>query len=290
MGGRASDARRALDFLKVIFLAVLQGVTELFPVSSLGHTIVVPHLLRMSVDVESSSYLPFLTLLHVGTAVALFWYFRETWLRLLGSVLRFGDASREGDRALLRLLVLGTIPAGLLGLTFEDRLRTLFEDYRYAAAFLIVNGGLLFAGAWLARRRRSGGLAKLKWPHAVAIGAAQALALFPGISRSGVTLIGGLSVGLTHEDAARFAFLLATPIIAAAGVLEAPKLLGADARGDLPAALAGGVIAGVVAYASTVLLMRYFRRSDAPGGALGNALAPFGVYSIAIGALALFVR
>jgi len=269
---------------------VLQGVTELFPVSSLGHTIVVPHLLRMNVDVESSSYLPFLTLLHVGTAAALFWYFRDTWLRLLGGVARFGDASRGEDRALLRLLVLGTIPAGLLGLAFEDRLRALFEDYRYTAAFLIVNGGLLLAGALLARRRRAGGLAELKWPHAVAIGAAQALALLPGISRSGATLIGGLSVGLTHEDAARFAFLLATPIIAAAGVLEAPKLLRADARGDLPAALAGGVIAGVVAYASTVLLMRYLRRSDAPGGPSGNALAPFGLYSIAIGALALVVR
>jgi undecaprenyl-diphosphatase len=270
-----------VHLLKVIFLAVLQGVTELFPVSSLGNAVVVPHLLHMNIDVESDSYLPLLVMLHVGTATALFIYFREDWFRLLRGVLRRDDPALREERNFLLLLVVATIPAGLLGLTFEHRLKTLFEDYRYAASFLIVNGLMLAVGEWLRRRKRLRGAGELRTWQAVVIGTAQAGALFPGISRSGATFVGGLLAGLTHEEAARFGFLLATPIIGAAGVLEVPKLLREQNRGDIPAALLGGLIAGCVAYASTWLLMRYFHRNDV------NALLPFAIYSAALGVLTL---
>jgi undecaprenyl-diphosphatase len=272
-----------VHLLKVIFLAVLQGVTELFPVSSLGNAVVWPHLLRMNLDVESDSYLPLLVMLHVGTAIALFVYFRDDWFRLLGGVLHREDPERREERNLLTLLVLATIPAGLLGLIFEHRLKTLFEDYRYAASFLIVNGCMLALGEWLRRRKRLRGAGDLRVWQAVVIGTAQAGALFPGISRSGATFVGGLLAGLTHEEAARFGFLLATPIIGAAGVLEVPKLLREENRGDIPSALLGGVIAGVVAYASTWVLMRYFHRNDV------NALLPFAIYSAALGVLTLII-
>ena len=273
-----------IDLFEAIVLAVVQGVTELFPVSSLGHAVILPHLFRWSIDQNSDTFLPFLVALHVGTALALLIYFWRDWWILLSSLLPGNGPQAEGKaeaRRVLLLLVLGTIPAGLLGLIFRSRLTTLFADFRVAAVFLILNGILLALGEVLRRRAGSMQLASLKPWQAFAIGTSQAIALLPGFSRSGATMVGGLLVGLEHQAAARFSFLLATPIILAAGVLEIPKLLQPANRAALPAALLGGVVAGVLAYLSTAFLMRYFKQQEV------NALLPFALYCVLLGAAAL---
>jgi undecaprenyl-diphosphatase len=270
------------DLLQAIILAVIQGVTELFPVSSLGHAVVLPHLFGWSIDQAAPTFLPFLVLLHVGTALALLAYFWRDWWLLISSLFAgSGDGAREESRHLLLLLVLGTIPAGLVGLIFRNGLAGLFADFRIAAVFLILNGVLLALGEFLRRRAGSAQLAGLKPWQAVAIGTSQIIALLPGFSRSGATMVGGLLVGLEHQAAARFSFLLATPIILAAGVLEVPKLLQPEARASLGPALLGGVVAGVLAYLSTVALMRYFKQQEV------NALLPFAAYCAVLGVLTL---
>ncbi len=270
------------DLFQAIVIAVIQGVTELFPVSSLGHAIILPHLFGWSVDQSAPTFLPFLVLLHVGTALALLLYFWRDWWLLLSSLLdRGADGARAESRRFLLLLVLGTIPAGLIGLIFRNGLAGLFADFRVAAVFLMLNGVPLALGEFLRRRAGSAQLATLKPWQAVVIGTSQVIALLPGFSRSGATMVGGLLVGLEHQSAARFSFLLATPIILAAGVLEIPKLLLPDARAALGPALIGGLIAGVLAYLSTAVLMRYFKQQEA------NALLPFAAYCVLLGAVAL---
>lgn len=266
-----------MDTFQAILVAVVQGLTELFPVSSLGHAVLVPRLLGWSIDERNEAYLPFLVTLHVGTAVALLLYFWREWLALLMSLLPSGN--RE-QRRLLMLLVVGTLPAGLLGLLLEKRLATVFGDVQAVAIFLILNGVMLLLGEFLRRRARQQKLSELQFWQAAAIGTTQAIALLPGFSRSGATMIGGLLVGLSHESAARFSFLLATPIIGAAALLEVPKLLNPNLRGSLGPAVVGGVIAGALAYASTWILMRYFRRTEV------NSLVPFGLYCILFGIVA----
>ena len=270
------------DLFHAIVIAVIQGVTELFPVSSLGHAVILPHLFGWSVDQSAPTFLPFLVLLHVGTALALLLYFWRDWWLLLSSLLGRGpDGAKAESRRVLLLLVLGTIPAGLIGLIFRNGLAGLFADFRVAAVFLMLNGVLLALGEFLRRRAGSAQLATLKPWQAVVIGTSQVIALLPGFSRSGATMVGGLLVGLEHQSAARFSFLLATPIILAAGVLEIPKLLLPDARAALGPALIGGLIAGVLAYLSTAVLMRYFKQQEA------NALLPFAAYCVLLGAVAL---
>ena len=283
-----------MTFFQAIFFAIVQGVTELFPVSSLGHAVVLPAVLGWHLDQDSPRFLPFLVVLHVGTATALLVYFWREWLSLVLAVLgRGGTTSRSiaEHRHLIVMLVLGTLPAVVLGFIFEKWLRHLFGSPVAAAFFLILNGIVLFAGERLRRRantardRKSLGQASLG--DAIIVGLCQTTAFFPGISRSGVTIVGGLLVGLRHEDAARFSFLLATPIILGAAVLEIPKLLHAPA-GTGGAAISGGVlwvaglVAGITAYASTAFLMRYFRsREESP------ALDPFAYYCWLAGGLAL---
>ncbi len=275
-------ASQSVNAIQALVLAILQGITELFPISSLGHAVVLPHLLGWTVDQESPSFLPFLVALHLGTAVALLIYFWEDWWALLTSLLPAAtDPISRENRYLLTLIVVGTIPAGLIGLLLEKRLAILFGRYQITAVFLILNGVLLFVGEWLRRRRRFQNLAELRPGQALAIGVSQALALLPGFSRSGASMVGGLLVGLTHQAAARFSFLLATPIILAAGVLEMPKLLRPELRPELAPALIGGLAAGLVAYLSTALLMRYFKQQEV------NALIPFGVYCILLGIVSL---
>jgi undecaprenyl-diphosphatase len=270
------------DLFQAIVLAVIQGVTELFPVSSLGHAVILPHLFGWSIDQSAPAFLPFLVLLHVGTALALLLYFWRDWWLLLSSLLDRGNGgARMESRRVLLLLVVGTIPAGLVGLIFRNGLAGLFADFRVAAVFLMLNGVLLALGEFLRRRAGSAQLATLKPWQAVVIGTSQVIALLPGFSRSGATMVGGLLVGLEHQSAARFSFLLATPIILAAGVLEIPKLLQPAAREALGPALIGGVIAGILAYLSTAVLMRYFKQQEA------NALLPFAGYCVVLGALAL---
>jgi undecaprenyl-diphosphatase len=274
-----------VNLFQALVMAAVQGITELFPVSSLGHAVILPHLLGWDLDQSAPAFLPFLVMLHVGTAVALLIYFWRDWWAILSSILpgaRRDQAARDQQRLLL-LLVLGTIPAGILGLLLERRLADLFSQFRIVAVFLILNAGLLCAGEWLRRRARARELVSLTPLQAVAIGASQAVALLPGFSRSGASMVGGLLVGLNHQAAARFSFLLATPIIFAAAALEIPKLVAPDARASLGPALIGGVVAGVLAYLSTAFLMRYFKGHEP------NALVPFAVYCAILGALTLVV-
>jgi undecaprenyl-diphosphatase len=270
------------DLYQAIVLAVIQGVTELFPVSSLGHAVVLPHLFGWDIDQTSPTFLPFLVLLHLGTALALLIYFWREWWLLLSSLLP-GETSpaRSESRHILLLLVVGTIPAGLIGLIFRNRLENLFAEWRLVAVFLILNGVMLAAGEFLRRRAGSAQLAKLRPLQAILIGTSQAIALLPGFSRSGATLVGGLLVGMEHQSAARFSFLLATPIILAAALLEVPKLLLPESRAVLGPALLGGVISGVLAYASTVFLMRYYKQQEV------NALLPFAAYCALLGLITL---
>ena len=273
---------QTIDVVHALILAILQGLTELFPISSLGHAVVLPHLLGWNLDQESPGFLPFLVALHLGTAVALLLYFWEDWWALLTSLLPDAtDRISRENRYLLFLIVIGTVPAGVIGLVLEKRLAALFGLYWIAAIFLILNGLMLFGGELLRRRSRFQNLAELRPSQAVVIGLSQALALLPGFSRSGASMVGGLLVGLTHQAAARFSFLLATPIILAAGVLELPRLLQPALRPELGPAVLGGIAAGAVAYLSTALLMRYFKQQDV------NALVPFGVYCILLGIVSL---
>ena len=282
-----------MTFFQAIFIAMFQGITELFPVSSLGHTVILPAVLGWNIDQQSLRFLPFLVVLHLGTATALLVYFWREWWVLLMAVLGRGKTASEisRERRLVALLVLGTLPAVVLGFAFEKWLRHLFGSPHAAASFLVVNGVVLFAGERLRRRADAVGnrreLARIGWRAALFIGLFQATALFPGISRSGATIVGGLLAGLRHEDAARFSFLLATPIIIGAAVLEIPKLLQAPAEA-CSAALGGGVlwiaaaVAGLTAYASTAFLMRYFRTHERSA-----ALDPFAYYCWLAGVAAL---
>ena len=278
----------------VIFIAILQGATELFPVSSLGHAVVIPALLHLNVDPAAPSFVPFLAFLHIGTGLALVVLYREQWWRIVRG---FVVASVRGridtpDERLAMLLVVATVPAGVIGFLLETPLKSLFAHARIAAIFLVVNGAVL-AGAELLRRRderrrgltsrergdeRFGSIETMSFARAGLVGFFQVFALLPGISRSGVTMAGGLVAGLRHGEAVRFAFLLATPIILAAGLLEVPQLPGSGAPFGLYTI--GAVIAGVIAYASARFLVRYFE--------IGR-LDPFAAYCAILGAAGLII-
>ncbi|MDR5732407.1 undecaprenyl-diphosphate phosphatase [Caballeronia sp. LZ025] len=257
----------------LVFLSVLQGVTELFPVSSLGHTLLVPGVIGMHIDKHAPQLLPFLVALHLGTAVALLWYFRKRWIALIGGWLASLGGRRNDDGHMMWALIIGTIPTGIVGLVLEKRLETIFHDLRIVSAALIVNGVLLWVGDRLQRNRASRAPEKLTFKQAFLVGLAQIGALIPGFSRSGLTMIAGVGAGLTAEAAAEFSFLLGTPIIFAAGVLELPKLF--HAPGQLSDALLGGVLTGIAAYLSVRFLMRYFEGH--------GKLASFGVYCVIAG-------
>jgi len=301
----AAAGGHLITYFQAVVIGLLQGVTELFPISSLGHAVILPKLLGWHLSQKEPYFLAFLVATHLATAIVLFLFFLPEWLRILrglGRSLRDREISpRDPDARLAWLLVVGTIPAGLLGLLFEHPLRSLFANPKAAAAFLMLNGLVLFASELL-RRRAPGAperaraleqrgetptspdaekrLATLGFREAVGVGTAQAAALFPGISRAGVTMGGGLFVGLTHEDAARYAFLLATPIIGAAALLKLPDLLGSNGNGVRGPALAGAACAGVAAWASVRFLMRYFET---------NRLTPFAAYCLLAGTAALLV-
>lgn len=279
-----------MSFAEALWLAALQGFSELFPISSIGHSVLVPALVGWNVDQRAPTFLPFLVMLHLGTAAALLIFFWRDWLALIGSLLQSvirGKLSGNPDEHLAWMLVVGTIPAGVLGVLLESKLRALFAAPVIAAVFLIVNGFIMFLGERLRRRDTAApavtaarGLESLTWPKAFLIGLAQSAALVPGISRSGTTIVAGLLANLRHEPAARFSFLLATPIIAAAGLLEVPILLQPAGRAMLSLALVGGVAAGITAFFSVKFLMRYFEF---------GRLDPFAYYCWAFGALSLAI-
>lgn len=270
-----------MTLFQALLTAVLQGLTELFPVSSLGHAVLLPLILGWNIDQNAPYFLPFLVVLHLGTAAALLLYFWRDWVGLLRAVVgRCPPEERRRQRQLILLIVVATIPAVVLGFSFERAIRLLFGSPAVAAAFLIVNGSVLYAAERLRRRGSSQPLESMSWRGALIIGLLQSTALLPGISRSGATMVGGLLVGLHHKEAARFSFLIATPIIIGAAVLEVPKLL-AEGSGINATAWLAGLVAGITAFLSIAFLMRYFRRHDF------EALDPFAYYCWAVGAICL---
>jgi undecaprenyl-diphosphatase len=270
---------------QAITVAVLQGATELFPVSSLGHAVVLPALLHWNnLDQRSAEFLPFLVMLHTGTATALLAYFWRDWWGLARGVFGFGtDQSVNDARLSFVLIVIATIPAVIVGFVLEKFVRGLFASPLVAASVLVLNGVLLLFGERLRGRGRRP-LASLNARDALIIGIWQCTALIPGISRSGATIVGGLLRGIDHEGSARFSFLIATPVIIGATVLEVPKLLHEQVpSGVFALSAVAAVVAGITAWLSTWFLMRYFRAHD------DWALNPFAYYCIAFGAGALAV-
>ena len=317
-----------LTYLQAAVIGLVQGVTELFPVSSLGHSVLVPALVggswkalvtqSASSSSESSPYLAFIVALHVASAVALLIFFRQDWIRVISALLRTLRPSiaarrvvtRDADERLAWLLVVATIPVGITGLALEHTFRTLFAKPLAAAVFLTVNGVILLAGEWLRRRaprdedqhvgpdaageaasdssavavrnrvmpRRR--LATLSYTEAAIIGFFQTFALLAGISRSGISMVGGLARGLSHRDAARFSFLLATPVILAAGVLKLPSLAGPAGAQIHGQVLLGAVIAGIASYVSVRFLTRWFET---------RTLTPFAIYSLVAGVACIVI-
>ena len=278
-----------ISYGQAIVLGLLQGVSELFPISSLGHSVIVPKLLGWNIHQSDDYFLAFLVATHLATAIVLLGFFWRDWVRIVRGMWRsLRDrqiAPGDADAKLGWLLVVATVPAGLLGLTLEHALRAVFASPTSAAVFLFCNGLMLFGAEALRRRapvpeRLEGGderiARRVSFKGALGVGSAQAIALLPGFSRSGATMGGGLLVGLSNEDAARFAFLLATPIIGAAAVLKLPELLGSEGNGVRGPALVGGLCAALTTFFAVKFLLRYFET---------NRLTPFGVYCIVVGAI-----
>ncbi len=272
-----------MDALQAIIIAILQGATELFPVSSLGHAVVLPAVLNWQWDQGSAAFLPFLVMLHVGTAVALLAYFWRDWLALgLGVLGLSGTHQNRESRRVFLLIVIATIPAVIVGFVLERYLRSLFASPVITAAFLVVNGLLLLFGERLRARGGDRALSSITVGDALVVGVWQCAALIPGISRSGATIVGGLLRGINHEGSAHFSFLIATPIIIGATVLEVPKLLHENIPpGTLQLSIVAAVVSGVVAWLSTAFLMRYFRHNDK------WALNPFAYYCLVAGVAAV---
>jgi len=330
-----------LTYLEAAVVGLVQGVTELFPVSSLGHNVLLPALIGgswaadLNVAAPESPYLAFIVGLHVATAIALLIYFWRDWVRIirgffasLGQFARPAEGTRrwqlqDANQKLAWMIILATIPVGLTGLVFEHEFRVLFGKPIRAAIFLVINGLILLAGEKFRRRasvqadqdiarerelvaaggarregpaRHAGGhqaeraaelqhglesdqrLARTSYLKSLLIGCSQILALLAGISRDGVAMVAGMFAGLSREDAAQFAFLLATPVILAAGVLKVPDLMGHLGQGIHGPILVGSLFSGVGAYLSVRFLIRYFRT---------RTLTPFAIYCFVVGGASL---
>jgi undecaprenyl-diphosphatase len=283
-----------ITYLQAAILGLLQGVAEPFPVSSLGHGVILPRVAGWDIHQNDKFFLSFLVATHLATALVLLGFFWEDWKRIVGGIFRSlrqrEIRADDTDARLGWLLVTGTIPVGLIGLLAEKPLRHVFASPASAAVFLFLNGVMLLAAERLRRRVRGAvaidaaaraedpdvNLARLSWRQAAAIGTAQAIGLIPGFSRSGATMSAGLIAGLDNEDSARFAFLLATPIILAAALLKVPDLLGPDGDGVRGPALVGALCAAVTTYFAVKFLLRYFET---------NRLTPFGIYCMTVGGI-----
>ncbi len=290
---------------QTILLALLQGVTELFPISSLGHTVIIPGLFPQVFPSDfatntacggQSCFLPLVTALHLGTSIALVIYFWRDWLQVILTLfnsIKNAEIKRDSEEWVGWLIIIGCIPGGIIGLVLQEPLTKLFSSAIVAAAFLVVNGSILLAGEAMRKRAEAGrvfasakereasfrSLASLSWKEAIVVGLFQSLALIPGISRSGATMVGGLGVRLSHEEAARYSFLLGTPLIAAAGLLEVPQLIGQNGQTWL-LIITGVVISGIAAFLSTKFLTKYFEK---------GRLTPFAIYCWAFGLISLGV-
>jgi undecaprenyl-diphosphatase len=278
-----------ITYFQAIVLGLLQGFSELFPISSLGHSVILPQLLGWNIHQNDAYFITFLIATHLATAIVLFIFFFQDWMRIFAGMWRSlvdrQIAPENHDAKLGWLLVVGTVPAGLLGLLFQDSLRTVFASAQSAAFFLMLNGVMLYGAERLRRRapvvETSDPLASdqrisgtTSYRDAVGIGAAQAIALIPGFSRSGASMAGGLLTGLSNEDAARFSFLLATPIIGAAALLKLPDLFGSTGDGVRGPALAASLCSALTAWFSVRFLVKYFET---------NRLTPFAIYCFVAG-------
>jgi undecaprenyl-diphosphatase len=322
-----------MTYPEAMIVGLIQGVTELFPVSSLGHNVLLPAVIGgswandLSVSAAQSPYLAFIVGLHVATAIALLIYFWKDWVRIFRgfiSSIRDRDVTTV-DQKLAWMIILATIPVGVVGLFAEHEFRVIFAKPVRAAIFLIINGIILYAGERFRTRKSRqadqeiaqereerelvgataghGGsgprpaaahasghravrqqeiaagaesdqrLVAMGYLQGTIIGAAQVLALLAGISRDGVTMVTGMFRGLSREDAARFAFLLATPVIFAAGALKVGDLIhyGHGIYGQI---LAGSILSGIGAYVSVRFLVRYFQT---------RTLTPFAIYCVVAG-------
>lgn len=272
--------------MQAMGLALLQGVSELFPVSSLGHTILIPAIAHWRINRTDPTFLAFVVALHLGTAIALVVYYRNEWIAIVRALVRSivrGSLSNDRSESIGWRLVVGTIPVGIIGVAAERPVRELFGSAEAAAAFLAINGLVMFLGEYLRRRqygaqRSSKTIAQMSYAQSVAVGISQAFALLPGISRSGASIVGGLLCDLDHEEAAHYSFLLATPVIGAAALLEIPTLFAPSAHLAAAQAFFGALLAGIAAYLSVAFLTRYFKAND---------LRPFGWYCLVFGVLFL---
>jgi undecaprenyl-diphosphatase len=285
----------AISYFQAIVLGVLQGVTELFPISSLGHTVLFPTLFGWNALVHAQSqkesfWLAFVVMLHVGSAIGLLIYYRRDWVEIIAAFFRTLSKRRieTANERLAWLIIVASIPAGVIGLALEKELRTLTAKPEVASIFLMVNGLLLFGFERVRKRgevrelaeregaKADGGrqLETLEYREAVVIGLAQSTALVAGISRDGVTMGAGIARGLDHSDSARFAFLLATPIILAAGIFKLPDLTGHLGDGIRGQALVAMVAAAITAVFTVSFLVKYFKT---------RTLVPFGVYCLLFG-------
>jgi undecaprenyl-diphosphatase len=287
------DVHHPISYFQAIILGLTQGVAEPFPISSLGHGVVLPRLAGWHIHQNDKFFLTFLVATHLGTAIVLLGFFLRDWLRIvkgLGRSLAMREIREEDvDARLGWLLIAGTIPVGIIGLLLETPLRKLFASPQTAAAFLIVNGVALLLFERLRRRPPRPGdylgnadqrIAKLSWRQAIAVGTSQVAALIPGISRSGFSMGGSLLVGLSNEDAARFSFLLATPVILAAAALKLPELLGSEGNGVRGPALVAGLCAAATTFFAVKFLLKYFET---------NRLTPFGYYCAGLGVVCTLV-
>ena len=301
-----------LTYAEAMVVGLVQGVTELFPVSSLGHNVLIPALIGgswaqdLNVSKPESPYLAFIVGLHVATALAMIIYFWRDWVRIVVGFLTSLRDRRIAtpDQRLAWLIIIATIPVGIAGLLLEHLFRVVFSKPVPAALFLAVNGVILLAGEW--KRRRAGvaevsapvagtlsereletehavavdrQLSRIGYPKAFALGASQILALLPGISRDGIVTVSGMFGGISREDAVRFSFLLSAPVILAAGVLKVGDLTGPLGAGIGGQILVGSLLSFAGAYLSVRFLTRYFAKS--------RSLAPFGIYCLAAGLASL---
>jgi undecaprenyl-diphosphatase len=282
-----------ISYFQAVILGLTQGIAEPFPISSLGHAVILPRLAGWHIHQNNKFFLTFLIATHLATAIVLLLFFLRDWVQIVRGLwrsLQMREIRADDTYARLGwLLVAGTIPVGIIGLLLQDPLRKLFASPQLAAAFLIVNGVALLAFERLRRRPPrpgdyegdvDGRLSRLSWRQAIGVGTSQAAALIPGISRSGFTMGGGLIVGLSNEDAARFGFLLATPVIFAAAALKLPELFGSAGNGVRGPALVGGLCAAVTTFFAVKFLLRFFET---------NRLSPFGIYCVGLGAISTLV-
>ncbi|QQE78638.1 undecaprenyl-diphosphate phosphatase [Alicyclobacillus sp. SO9] len=265
-----------MTWMQVVIFALVQGITELFPVSSVAHGVILPFVLHWPQISGNNDFLPFIVMLHLGTAAALLIFFWRDWVDLLLSLFTSG---RRQQRRLLGLIVVATIPAAIIGKLFEHFFRRLFSDPASAGIFLVVNGLVLILVDRLVKHARSKDTTDVTYFQSFLIGCVQVLALIPGFSRSGVTMSAGMLTGLSYEASARFSFLLATPIILGAGVVEVPKMVHSHNTAMIHFGLVGGLLAGFVAFLSTWFLMRYFNTHEI------RAFRPFAYYCIVVGAV-----